>query len=81
LAHQWGFVKTEADISLETGAKCTTWKKFKDLKGRYDMGNLTWTDLALFSAIAILILLPPRFDPAIRLKEWNERVRTKSEAE
>jgi hypothetical protein len=39
------------------------------------MGNLSWTDLALFSAIAILILLPPRFDPAIRLKEWIERVR------
>jgi hypothetical protein len=39
------------------------------------MGNLSWTDLALFSAIGILILLPPRFDPAIRLKEWAERVR------
>ncbi len=29
----------------------------------------------IFLAIIILVCLPPRLDPAIRLKEWNEKNR------
>lgn len=32
-----------------------------------------WRLLALGAAMVILIILPPRWDPAIRLKEFNER--------
>ena len=34
------------------------------------MGNTT---ALLFALCVILICLPPRFDPAIRIKEWFER--------
>lgn len=35
--------------------------------------NLDWLSIISVSAVIILILLPPRYDPAIRLKEWLER--------
>lgn len=30
-------------------------------------------ELFLVAACIVLVLLPPKWDPAIRLKEWNER--------
>lgn len=30
----------------------------------------------LLAACVVLIVLPPRFDPAIRFKEWLDRKRT-----
>jgi hypothetical protein len=30
---------------------------------------MTWLDLAIL-ALALVIALPPRYDPAIRLKQW-----------
>lgn len=35
--------------------------------------DIDWTLLALGAAIVILIVLPPRWDPAIRWKEFNMR--------
>ena len=35
--------------------------------------GLTWWNWALFAVIAVLVILPPRYDPAIRLKEWIMR--------
>ena len=35
----------------------------------------------LFAAMGVLVLLPPRFDPAIRWKEFNEIWREKLERE
>ena len=32
-----------------------------------------WIGYLACAAAVILILLPPKYDPAIRLKEWNER--------
>lgn len=37
--------------------------------------SLTPLDWILVGASVLLILLPPRYDPAIRLKEWLERRR------
>lgn len=34
-------------------------------------GNLFW----LLAVVLVALLIPPRFDPAIRLKEWLERRR------
>jgi len=31
---------------------------------------LTWLELLAWAAIAVLVALPPRLDPAIRLKQW-----------
>jgi hypothetical protein len=33
---------------------------------------MTTMDIILWVGIVILVLLPPRYDPAIRLKEWLE---------
>lgn len=33
---------------------------------------MNW-DYVLTGLCVILVLLPPRWDPAIRLKEWNEK--------
>jgi hypothetical protein len=32
-------------------------------------------EIGIFLALAVLLVLPPRYDPAIRLKEWLERYR------
>lgn len=34
-----------------------------------------WLEFAIIVVCVVLVLLPPRHDPAIRLKEWNERKR------
>lgn len=34
---------------------------------------MTWTAIILITACIVLVLLPPRFDPAIRIKEWQIR--------
>lgn len=34
---------------------------------------MTWLDWILIAACVVLVLLPPRWDPAIRLKEWLGR--------
>jgi hypothetical protein len=34
---------------------------------------MKWLDWLIIAAIVGLILLPRRFDPAMRLKEWIER--------
>ena len=33
---------------------------------------MTWLEISLIAAIAILIIVPPNFDPAIKLHEFNE---------
>ena len=38
---------------------------------------MTPLEFILLGAIAVLIVLPPRLDPAIRLKEWLESRRGK----
>ena len=35
----------------------------------------TWWGWGLVGLSVVLLVLPPRFDPAIRLKEWIERKR------
>lgn len=32
---------------------------------------MTWAEGLLIGACVVLVLLPPKWDPAIRLKEWN----------
>ena len=32
-----------------------------------------WMGWALIGACAILVILPPKWDPAIRIKEWLDR--------
>lgn len=34
---------------------------------------MDWFEYVLVGACVALVLCPPRWDPAIRLKEWNER--------
>jgi hypothetical protein len=36
---------------------------------------MDWIDVALILVSAALILAPPKYDPAILLKEWIERKR------
>lgn len=36
---------------------------------------MTGLDVLLLLAVAALVALPPRLDPAIRLKEWNAKRR------
>lgn len=33
--------------------------------------------LVVLALVAVVLLLPARYDPAIRLKEWTERARRK----
>lgn len=33
---------------------------------------MTPVEIILVSIVALLIVLPPRFDPAIKIKEWLE---------
>jgi len=35
--------------------------------------NSWWFIIALWIFIAFLIVCPPKYDPAIRLKKWNEK--------
>lgn len=35
--------------------------------------QLTIIDIALLVVVALVIVTPPKFDPAVRLKEFNER--------
>ena len=35
------------------------------------MEDLDWLTILVIVACAVLVVLPPRWDPAIRLKEWN----------
>lgn len=32
-----------------------------------------WIGYILIAACVVLVLLPPKYDPAIRLKEWAEK--------
>jgi hypothetical protein len=36
---------------------------------------MTWTEILLWAGVVALVLCPPKYDPAIRLKEYNERKR------
>lgn len=36
---------------------------------------MTTLEITLIAACVILVLLPPRYDPAIRLKEWLHKPR------
>lgn len=40
---------------------------------------MSWIEIALLSAVVIIVLLPPKYDPAIRWKERNERKRAITE--
>ena len=46
---------------------------------------MTWGDALLLIMCGILIMLPPKYDPAIRLKEanirWAARIRKRNEKE
>jgi hypothetical protein len=33
-----------------------------------------WVLIVLVVGIVVLVVCPPRYDPAIRLKEWNKRL-------
>jgi hypothetical protein len=35
---------------------------------------MSWLAIAILSACAILIILPPKHDPAIRFKEWIDKM-------
>lgn len=35
-----------------------------------DIREPSWLHWLLIAAVIILVLLPPKYDPAIRLKEW-----------
>jgi len=37
------------------------------------MQQLDWYTVALIVGCVVLVLLPPKWDPAIRLKEWVSR--------
>lgn len=39
----------------------------------FDSYPLSWWHWALLMAIAVFCLLPPKVDPAIKLKDWVER--------
>jgi hypothetical protein len=39
--------------------------------------SVFWINVILFAIIAYLVVVPPSYDPAIRLKEWNEKIREK----
>jgi hypothetical protein len=39
------------------------------------LDNVEWLLITLLVVLGVLVLLPPSWDPAIRLKEWNERRR------
>jgi hypothetical protein len=41
-------------------------------KRRKKYMTVTWVDFVFFAIVIVLILLPPRLDPAIRLKEWTK---------
>lgn len=41
---------------------------------------MTTYDAILISTMAILLLLPPHVDPAIRMKEWQQRGRRRARA-
>jgi hypothetical protein len=34
---------------------------------------IAWWEWAIYAAVVVLVLLPPRWDPAIRLKEWIDK--------
>jgi Sec-independent protein translocase protein TatA len=34
---------------------------------------MRWFDWLLIAAVVALVVCPPRYDPAIRLKEWLRR--------
>lgn len=34
---------------------------------------MTLFEIVLIAACVIVVLLPPKYDPAIRLKKWSER--------
>lgn len=34
---------------------------------------MSWLDWFLIGVCVVLVILPPRYDPAIRLKEWLNR--------
>lgn len=34
---------------------------------------MNWFEVTLVSLIVILVLLPPKYDPAIRFKEWIKK--------
>lgn len=36
---------------------------------------MSWLDAALLAVVVILVILPPKYDPTIRWKERNERMR------
>lgn len=36
---------------------------------------MTWAEVIFLALLLGLFLLPPRYDPAIRLKEWVEKRR------
>jgi Sec-independent protein translocase protein TatA len=31
---------------------------------------MSWFEIIIIGACVVLVLLPPKYDPAIRLKEW-----------
>ena len=35
---------------------------------------MSWLAIVILSACAILIILPPKYDPAIRFKEWIDKM-------
>ena len=36
---------------------------------------MTWTEAIFLALLLGLVLLPPRYDPAVRFKEWVEKRR------
>lgn len=38
---------------------------------------MSLTSLLWIAGCVVLVVLPPRYDPAIRLKEWTERQKEK----
>lgn len=34
---------------------------------------MSWWEIALLALVVALIVVPPRFDPAIRIKEWLDK--------
>lgn len=41
------------------------------------MGGLTLLDIILIGACLLLVFAPPRYDPAIRIREWLDKQRSK----
>lgn len=40
---------------------------------------MTWKEYLLIAVCIVLVLLPSKYDPAIRLKEWSMRGRKKGD--